>query len=63
MYRIISYFALNNGCIIKDKKVFLVGLNDQPKNLMEKANIIPNLIPREQIFNDFESSILSIKSS
>ena len=52
-----------NDLISKDKKVFLVGLNDQPKNLMEKANIIPNLIPREQIFNDFESSILSIKSS
>jgi SulP family sulfate permease len=52
-----------NDLISKDTKVFLVGLNDQPKNLMEKANIIPNLIPREQIFNDFESSILSIKSS
>ena len=51
-----------NDLISKDKKVFLVGLNEQPKNLMEKANIIPNLIPREQIFNDFESSILSIKS-
>ena len=52
-----------NDLITKDKKVFLVGLNDQPKDLMEKANIIPNLIPREQIFNDFESSLLSIKKS
>ena len=48
--------------ILKDKRVFLVGLNDQPKDLMEKANIIPNLIPRQQIFDDFESSLLSIKS-
>lgn len=52
-----------NDLISKDKKVLLVGLNDQPKNMMEKGNVIPNLIPREQIFNDFESSILSIKSS
>ena len=52
-----------NDLITKDKKVFLVGLNEQPKDLMEKANIIPNLIPREQIFNDFESSLLSIKKS
>ena len=49
--------------ISKDKKVFLVGLNDQPKKLMEKANIIPSLIPEEQIFNDFESTLLSINKS
>ena len=52
-----------NDLITKDKKVFLVGLNEQPRDLMEKANIIPNLIPREQIFIDFESSLLSIKKS
>tara|TARA_B100000963_G_scaffold359804_1_gene388277 strand:+ start:285 stop:1874 length:1590 start_codon:yes stop_codon:yes gene_type:complete len=49
--------------ISKDKKVFLVGLNEQPKKLMEKANIIPSLIPEEQIFNDFESTLLSINKS
>ncbi len=50
-----------NDLISKDKKVFLVGLNDQLKDLMEKANLIPDLIPREYIFSDFESSLLSIK--
>ena len=49
--------------ISKDKRVFLVGLNDQPKDLLEKANIIPSLIPEEQIFNDFESTLLSINKS
>ena len=49
--------------ISKDKRVFLVGLNEQPKKLMEKANIIPSLIPEEQIFNDFESTLLSINKS
>lgn len=54
--------SIINDLISKDKRVLLVGLNDQPKDLMEKANIIPNLIPIEQIFNDFESSLLSIKN-
>ena len=49
--------------ISKDKRVFLVGLNEQPKKLMVKANIIPSLIPEEQIFNDFESTLLSINKS
>ena len=52
-----------NDLISKDKRVFLVGLNDQPKDLLEKANIIPSLIPEEQIFNDFESTLLSINKS
>ena len=52
-----------NDLISKDKRVFLVGLNDQPKDLLEKANIIPSLIPEEQIFNDFESTFLSINKS
>ena len=47
--------------ISKNKKILLVGLNNQPKELMEKVNIIPNLIPETQIFQDFESSIASIK--
>ena len=49
--------------ISKDKRVFLVGLNEQLKKLLEKANIIPSLIPEEQIFNDFESTLLSINKS
>ena len=52
-----------NDLISKDKKVFLVGLNDQPKDLLEKVNIIPSLIPEEQIFDDFESTLLSINKS
>ena len=47
--------------ISKNKKILLVGLNNQPKELMEKVNIIPNLISEKQIFQDFESSIASIK--
>ena len=52
-----------NDLISKDKRVFLVGLNDQPKDLLEKVNIIPSLIPEEQIFDDFESTLLSINKS
>ncbi len=47
--------------ISKNKKILLVGLKNQPKELMEKVNIIPSLIPEKQIFQDFESSLASIK--
>ena len=47
--------------ISKNKKILLVGLKNQPKELMEKVYIIPSLIPEKQIFQDFESSLASIK--
>ena len=41
----------------KDIHVMLVGILDQPKYMMERIDIIPDLIPRENIFEDFESCL------
>ena len=38
----------------KEKAVLLVGVDQQPKYMMERIDIIPDLIPNEQIFDTFE---------
>lgn len=44
---------------LKKKRVavLLVGLLDQPKYMMERIDIIPDLIPRESIFEEFNSCL------
>ncbi|HHL31760.1 MAG TPA: SulP family inorganic anion transporter, partial [Oceanospirillales bacterium] len=39
------------------KTVLLVHIDEQPKYMMERIDIIPDLIPNEQIFNDFKSCL------
>ncbi|MDO7173479.1 SulP family inorganic anion transporter [Mariniflexile sp. AS56] len=41
---------------------YFVDLLDQPKYLMERIDIIPDLMPREHIFNTFDECIKHIKS-
>ncbi|SNY94824.1 SulP family inorganic anion transporter [Flagellimonas pacifica] len=41
----------------KDIKVLFVGLLDQPKYMMERIDIIPDLISKENIFEDFQHCI------
>ncbi len=43
-----------------NKKVLLVNLIEQPRYMMEKMDIIPSLIPENQIFDDFESCVKSL---
>jgi SulP family sulfate permease len=45
------------------KKVFLVGLQKQPRYMMERVDLIPNLIPEDQISSGFGDCILSLKNS
>lgn len=45
------------------KQVLLVDLINQPKYLMERIDIIPDLIPEEQIFKDFRSCLRYIKAN
>ena len=35
------------------KRVLMVGLQEQPQYLMERIDIIPDLVPKEKIFNKF----------
>ncbi len=45
------------------KKVLLVNIIEQPKYLLERIDIIPDLVPREQIFNSFNECLIWIKEN
>ena len=47
----------------KEKAVLLVGVDQQPKYMMELIDIIPDLIPKEQIFDTFEECFSWIVSN
>ena len=49
--------------IKKNKQVLLVGIKKQPKYLMERIDMIPDLIPENQLFNDFKSAVLWMKEN
>ncbi|MCD8540117.1 MAG: STAS domain-containing protein, partial [Leadbetterella sp.] len=40
------------------KQVLLIGLQQQPRYLISKIEVIPNVIPREQVFKTFDESLL-----
>lgn len=46
----------------QNKKVLLVGLQKQPKYMLERIDIIPDLIPKEQITEGFDDCLVSLKS-
>jgi len=41
----------------RKKRVILVGVKKQPRYMMERIDIIPDLIPKEQLFADFRSCV------
>lgn len=43
--------------IQKGKRVLLVGIDQQPRYMMERIDIIPDLIPQEQIFDEFNGCV------
>jgi SulP family sulfate permease len=45
------------------KTILLVHIDEQPKYMMERIDIIPDLIPNEQIFNDFKDCLNWIKEN
>jgi len=47
--------------IKKEVKVLLVGVKKQPYYLMSQIDLIPGLVKKESLFDDFNSSILWIK--
>ncbi len=49
--------------VSQNKKVLLVNVLKQPKVLLERINIIPDLIPENQIFNDFDTSLKWIEKT
>ncbi|WP_299115991.1 SulP family inorganic anion transporter [uncultured Winogradskyella sp.] len=47
----------------QDVKILMTGILKQPKLLMERIDIIPDLIPTEYIFKDFETCLNWIKEN
>ncbi len=59
-------YALEDALVdlVKDgKKVLLVNIIEQPRYLLEKIDIIPDLVPKEQIFKTFDECIEWIKKN
>jgi len=48
--------------INQDIKVLLVGLNKQPRYMLERIDIIPDLIPKEHISEGFEDCVFLLKN-
>ena len=44
-------------------KVVLVGLSNQPKYMLERIDIIPDLIPPSHIFENIEDCLFWIKNN
>lgn len=42
-------------------EVIFVGLKEQPRDMLESVEIIPDLVPEEDIFEDFDNSFHSLK--
>ncbi len=51
------------GIINEGKEVLLVGLMNQPKYMLEKINIIPELVPLERVFKSYKDCLLWIKEN
>lgn len=49
--------------VSNDNKVLLVGVVKQPRYLLERIDIIPDLIPVEHIFNDFDDCLNHLKNN
>ncbi len=47
----------------KGIKPIFEDLQAQPRVMMEKIDIIPDLVPKEMIFNDFNSALKYIKGN
>ena len=45
------------------KKVLLVGLQKQPKYMMERVNMIPTLLPKEVLFSNIDDCLTYIKEN
>jgi len=50
--------------LVKDgKKILMVNLLNQPKYMLEKIDIIPDLVPLDQQFNSFDDAIVWVKNN
>lgn len=46
----------------KGKKILLINIPEQPQYMLERIDLIPDVIPKEQMFESFESALEWIKA-
>ncbi|MEN8138028.1 MAG: SulP family inorganic anion transporter [Bacteroidota bacterium] len=46
-----------------NRKILIVGLNNQPKYMLENIDIIPDLIPNTQLFDNFKDCLVWMKDN
>ena len=46
-----------------NKKVLFVNILKQPKYLLERIDIIPDLVPKEQLFDTFDDCLVWVKNN
>ena len=59
-------FALEDilvDLVRNDKKILLVDVLEQPMYMLERIDIVPDLIPKDQIFDNFNDSLVWIKEN
>ena len=52
-------YALENAILdlaLRDIKVVITGLQEQPKDLLTSIDIIPDLVPEKQLFDHIDAS-------
>jgi len=47
----------------QDKKVLFVGILEQPRYMLERIDIIPDLIPQEHLFDNFKECLIWVKEN
>lgn len=52
-----------NSLVKSGKTVLIAGLEQQPRLMLEKIKLIPNLVPEEQVFTDFRECLVWIKKN
>ncbi len=52
-----------NSLVNSGKTVLIAGIQEQPKLMLERINIIPDLIPKEHVFGNFRECLVWIKEN
>ncbi|WP_419585004.1 STAS domain-containing protein [Thiolapillus sp.] len=58
-------YAIEDALLtLQDKNVLVLmtGLQEQPRDMLEKVGVIPNLVPEENLYPDFQSAIKALET-
>ena len=58
-------YAIEDAVLALQEKnvlVLMTAIQDQPKDMLERVSLIPNLISEENLYSDFQSAIKALES-